>query len=170
MIEVYEYAIDAEEGNTLNEIPQSVAPEQIIENSKKQADKTTARKGQRGRSGSGVRRETYNTLDLGLDEGKRKALRDFYASKKPHTQNDQVLTLMFWLAKEADITEFTDDQIYSALRIVNERIPKAIGSVMRSLKGDGMLIPKGKGSYSLHHIGEDYVNLDLPREKSEGKS
>lgn len=115
------------------------------------------------RSASG-KAETYKTVDLGLDAGQRQAFKDFYAEKSPVGQSDHVLTVIYWLIKNTGKEYLTKDEIFTGLRTVNEKAPKRLTSVLSNLLLASHIIKDG-GNSGLHHIGEDYVERDLPKKK-----
>lgn len=108
--------------------------------------------------------ESYRVTDLGLDEGKRDSLREFYRNKKPGNQKEQLLVIMNWLSDQANISEVSKEDVFTGLKIVDEIIPARISSVMSNLQIDGYIFPAGGGKYTLHHTGEDYVKRKLPKE------
>ncbi|MBT1063034.1 hypothetical protein KJY73_05570 [Bowmanella sp. Y26] len=108
--------------------------------------------------------ETYKTVDLGLDAGQRQAFKDFYAEKSPSGQSDHVLVVIYWLVKNTGKEYLTKDEIFTGLRTVNEKAPKRLTSVLSNLLLASHIIKDGTNS-GLHHIGEDYVERDLPKKK-----
>ena len=54
--------------------------------------------------------------------------------------------------------------MFTGLRTVNEKAPKRLTSVLSNLAISSYIIKSGSNS-SLHHIGEDYVERDLPKKK-----
>jgi hypothetical protein len=116
---------------------------------------------------SGGKRETYNIVDLGLDEAQREALRSFFASKNPKGQNDQTLVLLSWLADNTDTQAFGWNEIYTAFRLINGlKVPGKISSVLGNMVGHGLISNAGGGKYRLTHVGEDRVRLELPVNRS----
>ena len=111
-------------------------------------------------------KETYRSVDLGLNESQRNAFRQFYADKTPKGQNDQVLTIMYWLQREAGTASLDRDQIFTGFRTVDAQVPGRIGSVLSNLRIAGMIVPQDDGKYVLHHVGEDYVKFKLPKKKT----
>ncbi len=110
-------------------------------------------------------KESFETVSLEIDDNKRNKLRDFYNEKKPKSQADKVLTLIYWLSKENNINEINSNIAFTLLRTVDEPIPKRLTQVLRNLKADSFLtsIKSKKGFFKIHHVGEDYINYKLPK-------
>jgi len=117
---------------------------------------------------SSTKPQSYKTVDLGLSPQERAEFKDFYISKAPKTQNDHVLVVIYWLLKNTDREKLTVDEIFTGLRTVGERIPKRITSVLSNLS-IGSYITKENNEPTLLHIGEDYVDHDLPKNNEGGK-
>lgn len=120
----------------------------------------------RKRSATSKKPESYKSVDLGLDEKQRVEFRDFYKSKSPKSQNEQILVIMYWLKNSGKKDAVTKEEIYTALRTVDAKIPARISSVLSNLGIEGRITSDENG-YHLHHTGEDFVKFDLP--KTEGK-
>lgn len=107
--------------------------------------------------------ESLKAVDLGLTADDREEFRQFYQLKKPQGQSQHVLTVIYWLMKNTSKTFLTKDEIFTGLRIVGEKVPKRLISVLSNLAIDSMII-RNKNEFSLHHIGEDFVEHDLPKQ------
>jgi folylpolyglutamate synthase/dihydropteroate synthase len=133
----------------------------VIQEKQSKEEKTVKKE----KSSASKKKETYKTVELNVSSEKRDEFREFYKVKNPSSQNDQVLTVMYWLAKHANKPITNKDEIYTGLRTVNERIPGRISSVLSNLRIEGKVVLEGNGTgYRLHHTGEDYVERDLPKE------
>jgi hypothetical protein len=113
---------------------------------------------------SSAKPETYRTVELGLNADERQAFKDFYAEKSPSGQSDHVLTVIYWLIKNTNKESLSKYEVFTGLRTVNEKAPKRLTSVLSNLAISSYIIKNGSNS-SLHHIGEDYVERDLPKKK-----
>ena len=113
---------------------------------------------------SSAKPETFKTVELGLNADERQAFKDFYAEKSPSGQSDHVLTVIYWLIKNTKRESLSKDEVFTGLRTVNEKAPKRLTSVLSNLAISSYIIKSGSNS-SLHHIGEDYVERDLPKKK-----
>lgn len=109
--------------------------------------------------------ETFKTVELGLNADERQAFKDFYAEKSPSGQSDHVLTVIYWLIKNTNRESLSKDEVFTGLRTVNEKAPKRLTSVLSNLAISSYIVKNGSNS-SLHHIGEDYVERDLPKKKA----
>ncbi len=104
----------------------------------------------------------YKMTDLGVDDDIKRAFKKFFEAKKPKNQNDQVLLCAYWLNKTVGRETFTDDDVFTALRSAGAlKIPGRIESVISNLKLENKLAGE-RGKYKITHIGEDFVNNDLP--------
>lgn len=123
----------------------------------------------KGAKRSGKRRPppVYKMSNLGVDDNGKREFKKFFDSKIPKNQNDQVLLCAFWLNKTLKRDTFTDDDVYTALRTAGApKIPSRIESVISNLKLENQLVGD-RGKYKITHIGEDYVNNDLPGKEPE---
>jgi hypothetical protein len=104
----------------------------------------------------------YKMTDLGVGDDIKRNFKKFFEAKKPKNQNDQVLLCAFWLNKTVGRDTFTDDDVFTALRSAGApKIPGRIESVISNLKLENKL-GGDRGKYRITHIGEDFVNNDLP--------
>ena len=151
-----------------SEDPQDGSEDEEVPEGETNSDPTTATPASRTKRGSrrDSKKETSRRVDLGLDEAQRNAFRQFFADKTPKGQNDQVLTIMYWLQKEAGTASLDRDQIFTGFRTVDAPVPGRIGSVLSNLRIAGMVVPQDDGKYVLHHVGEDHVKFKLPKKKS----
>ncbi|MBW8457236.1 MAG: hypothetical protein K0M58_02155 [Thiobacillus sp.] len=117
----------------------------------------------KARGGSG-KNESYKAADLGLTPDQRIAFKEFYASKAPDNQSDQVLVVIYWLIQNTGREKVTMDEIFTGLRTVGEKIPKRISSVLSNL-ALASHISKESNEPRLLHIGEDHVMHSLPKPK-----
>lgn len=118
------------------------------------------------RSAASKKPESYKMAELGLDEQQRQSFREFYNSKSPKSQNEQILVVMYWLKNDGEKAVLSKDDIYTGLKIVDAKVPARISSVLSNLGIEGRTTSDGDG-YHLHHTGEDFVKFDLP--KKDGK-
>lgn len=139
------------------------APEQseVVEKDNPQsAEKSKAKKP----GGSKKAPERLNNVELKLSQEQREQFKEFYTQKKPGSQNDLVLVVMYFLIKETKETHVSKDEIFTGIRTVGEKAPTRLSSVLTNLKLAGKILSVENGKYfKLHHTGEDYVNLGLPK-------
>lgn len=125
---------------------------------------TGAGKKSKAGKGSSGKPESYKAVDLKLTPDQRAAFKEFYNSKAPETQNDQLLVVMYWLLQNTDREKVTMDEIFTGLRTVDAKIPKRISSVLSNL-AIGAYISKENNEPKLLHVGEDHVLHNLPKKK-----
>jgi hypothetical protein len=114
--------------------------------------------------GSSGKNESYKAVDLRLTPEQRVDFKEFYTSKAPDNQSDQVLVIIYWLIKNTDRKKVTMDEIFTGLRTVGEKIPKRISSVLSNLS-IAAHISKENNEPRLLHVGEDHVTHNLPKPK-----
>ena len=125
----------------------------------------TAAKNKRTKRSSGGSKESYKITDLGLTEEERVQLREFFQEKKPGAQHDQIAVLMAWLKKEKEKSQMKKDDVFTAFRTVDAKVPAKISAVLGNMVGLGWATNVGDGAYELTHVGEDHVKFDLPPKK-----
>lgn len=133
------------------EVPASSASTEVV--------KQASPKRQKGGNG---KNESYKAVDLGLTPEQRTAFKEFYISKAPDNQSDQVLVVIYWLTQNTDREKVTMDEIFTGLRAVGEKIPKRISSVLSNL-AIAAHISKESNEPRLLHVGEDHVMHNLPK-------
>lgn len=113
-------------------------------------------------SSKSVKRESYSIANLELSDEQRIKLREMYTSISPKSQNDQIVLLCYLLKEIKDISNCNPDIVYTALRIVDEKTPKVLSQTLRDIKSKKQYLDKNQdGTYSLNHIGEDFVRFSL---------
>lgn len=107
----------------------------------------------------------YENIDLGLDANKRQELKEYYSNFKLSTNVQKIYVLSYWLKEVANITEIDTNTIFSALRIVGEKVSFNIPQAFTDIQHRNQyLISTGeKGKYKITPIGEDYVNYELSK-------
>lgn len=155
-----EYVSDKADSITVEEDDHSASAAEKSEHADVLSKNSTKRK----RTSSSKKTETFNMVELGLDENSRSALREFYNEKNPKSQNEQLLVVMDWLKRNAGKNSVTKDEIYTALRTVEAKIPARISSVLSNLGIEGKITGDADG-YRIHHTGEDFVKFNLPKKE-----
>lgn len=113
-----------------------------------------------GKKKSNFKPKTYGLVDLGLTTEQRKELNDFYVSKKPSGQNEQVAVLAIKLKEFLGRAAFSGDEIHSAFKVVNKPTPKNLASVMGNMKRDGKAGLED-GVLQVNNFTEDFVNFHM---------
>jgi hypothetical protein len=103
-------------------------------------------------------------VDLKLTPAEQKSLNDFFASKKPKTQNEKVAVAMKWFIEDKKVEEVSMEEMNYLLSIAAEP-PSALAQVFGNMVGSGFRwVTKGEvGKYKLSSIGENYVVNKLPK-------
>lgn len=151
--------VKARGGSTTTEAPST----RDAEDSSKKGSSNS--KSKRTRRSSGSAKETYNVAKLGLDEDERQALRDFYVEKNPGAQHDQIAVLMYWFQSHTNRQQMSKDEIFTAFRTVEAKVPAKISSVLGNMTSQlQWATAEGSGNFKLTHVGEDHVKYSLPKE------
>lgn len=148
--------------------PDKVDEEKLVEhessdpeNGGKAEEPETPSKPKRRTRGAG-KPESYKAVDLGLSQEERTEFKSFYESKSPKTQSDHLIVVIYWLLKNTAREKLTVDEIFTGLRTVGEKVPKRISSVLSNL-AIASFITKENNEPKILHIGEDYVDRELPK-------
>jgi len=143
-------------GSATTEVPAQGAPD----TSKKSSSESKSKSARRSTGGT---KETYAKVDLGLEENQPQDLRDFYAEKSPKAQHDQIAVLMYWFQSNTARHQMSRDEIFTAFRTVDAKVPAKIGSVISNMTSKFQwATAEGSGMYKLTHVGEDHVKFNLP--------
>jgi hypothetical protein len=126
------------------------------------AEKPAPRK--RGKGGTP---QGYKLVDLGLNAAQRQDIQKFFAEKNPQEQNGQVAVLGVKLKELLGRSEFSFDEIHSALKIVNNPTPRNLRAVFGNIKRDGKA-DYNDGKVVINSYTEDFVNFHMKAAK-EGK-
>lgn len=102
----------------------------------------------------------YQLIDLGLTKDQRIEIQEFFQSKDPKGQNDQVAVLAVKLKEFLGKSEYSVDEIHSAFKVVNKPTPKNLIAVFGNMKRDG------RGGYSdnkleVNSFTEDHVAFHM---------
>lgn len=119
------------------------------------------------RKTSGSKTTQWSIVDDLLDASGRATLKEFYATKQPNGQNEQVAVLSFKLKELTGRPGFSGDDIYTALQIVGARTPGNLVAVFGNMALAGLGRVQDKAFHPSFKT-DDLVKLDLPRSKSKG--
>lgn len=145
-----------------DEVTQEHVTDDNTESTSKPKQKTKVKKA--SPKANSTKPESYKTVDLGLSQDQRLEFKSFYEAKDPGNQSDHILVVIYWLIKNTNRTKLTIDEIFTGLRTVGEKVPKRITSVLSNLSL-ASYITKENNEPTLLHIGEDYIDHDLPKKK-----
>ena len=116
------------------------------------------------RKASSRRTEQAPTMDKALSarpEGKE-PLVDFLASCQPKNQNEQILAIVYWLDKIAEVPPVTVDRVFTGFRLANLKLPG--GSLAGKVSQTGSLGWLGttlRENVTLSVAGEEKVLHDM---------
>lgn len=105
--------------------------------------------------------KTYNMIELNLSESERKSFKAFWDSHNHTAPIDKAVVVAFWLKREKNITDFSADLFFTMLRTIEEVVNIDLLSAISNAKNRKSYFITGtkKGTFTLHHIGEDHVKL-----------
>lgn len=105
--------------------------------------------------------KTYNMVELNLSESERKSFRAFWDSHSHTAPIDKAVIVAFWLKLEKNITDFSADLFFTMLRTIEEVVNFDLLAAISNAKNRKSYFITGtkKGTFALHHIGEDHVRL-----------
>lgn len=100
----------------------------------------------------------FEKVDFGLSEAQERAIFEFYSTRRPKEQQEQVVVAMYIGSKVLNRSGFNFNEIYTLLHLGGEReLPKAVDVVMGRLAGINWVSKAGK-LYSLKFQATDFVD------------
>jgi hypothetical protein len=99
-------------------------------------------------------------VDLKFEINEMKSFTDYFKSKSPKTQNDEVAIAIQWFEDNKDSTGATIEEISYLIKIATNKVPLALGQVLINMKGPKLNLAKKdeKGKYTLTSLGVLHVN------------
>ena len=111
--------------------------------------------------------ETYNLVELNLDQSERKALSEYYMYHNPSNVQDKTIVIAKWLKETKGIDVVDKDIIFTALRTLGENTSFNIGQALLNAKNlKSYYTSPETGKFKISHIGEDHVDLNMVRKDS----
>jgi len=101
--------------------------------------------------------KAYDLVDLGLSTDQRNSFRDRYTEKNPAQQSDMVAVVGYLLKEFMNKNSFSQNEIHSAIKIVNKPTPKNLLAVFGNMKRDG-IADYADSKVVINSLTEDYVN------------
>lgn len=101
--------------------------------------------------------------DLNLRPEGEFSFRDFYAQKKPNTQEQAVTVAVYYLKRVLEIDKVTPEYVFICFKDVGQRIPKDLPQTIRdTAKRKGWVDTSERGNVKITTHGENMVDHDLP--------
>ncbi len=102
---------------------------------------------------------TYELLDLGLSAEEREQIKNFWVQHDHSSNINKAVLAAYWLKDNKTLVEFTPNHFFTILRTVDESTSFDLPSAITNAKRLKNYFTNGstKGSYSITHIGEDYI-------------
>jgi len=98
------------------------------------------------------------------------SIRDYYDQKNPRNIMEQVVVLTNYAHQYRDMPEISESELRPLFNEVGARLPKDLAQAIRNAakKETGYLEHTGiKGCYRITNAGNNLVNFELPRSKSQ---
>jgi hypothetical protein len=110
------------------------------------------------------KKPTYKTVaDLNLKPDKGPSLREFFNEKKPESQQEQFVVILFYLTKILNLSGIGPNHIYTAFNDVGKRVPNIRSSVSNIARRRGWIDASDINDLKMTTPGENFVKHDLPR-------
>jgi hypothetical protein len=104
---------------------------------------------------------------LNLRPDGKPSLRDFFASKKPQNQQEQMAVVVYYLTKTLEATNVGSNHLYTCLKDVEVPVPADIGQIVRNTAARKNWIDSSNGDdLKVTVSGENFVEHDLPSKTS----
>ncbi len=110
-------------------------------------------------------RDTLQVVDVDLYPKGKPSLKDFIASKKPRSDPEKYISIIYYMTNFAGVDSVTPEHIYTAYKQLGEKVPNIYQGLNNARGRHSWLTFKGLGPISLTRIGENVVEHDLPRER-----
>lgn len=107
---------------------------------------------------------TPKVIKLDLTGGGKNSLEAFAESKKPKSDMDKYEVIAYWLKSALNLDEVGPDHMYTCFKALKWRVPSNIGQGFRNAKRSHAAFEFGSqpGVYTMTHLGDNRVELDLP--------
>ena len=101
--------------------------------------------------------------DLNLRPEGEPSFRDFYAQKKPTTQDQAITVAVYYLKRFLELDKATPEHIFTCFKDVGRRTPKDLPQAIRdTAKRKGWVDTSERGNIKITNHGENTVEHDLP--------
>lgn len=102
--------------------------------------------------------------DLNLRPEGKQTLRDFFAAKAPHKQQEQITVILYYLTKILGLSGVNANHIFTGFKDVGKRPPGDILGVARNTASRrGWVDSSDSDNLRLTPHGENHVDHDLPQ-------
>lgn len=134
-------------------------PEDEVRDTPPKAPKPSKSKNRTGSNGP----ETHKIIgSLNLEPADKKSLRAFVAEKKPRSNQETNLVIVYYLEKVLGITGITPDHVYTCYKNINEPTPVLVTSLRNTASAKGWINTSESNNILVTTLGENMVEHDLP--------
>jgi hypothetical protein len=132
-----------------------IEPEEVVENGEAVAKPVSPRLS---------KKPIYKTVaDLNLKPEKGQSLRDFFNEKRPESQQEQFVVILFYLTKILNLSGVGQNHIYTAFNDIGERVPNIRSTANNIARRRGWINASDINDLQMTTPGENFVKHDLPR-------
>lgn len=112
---------------------------------------------------------TYTIVtELNLRPADKPSLKDFFAQKKPEDNQEQIAVFVYYLSRILGETKIGPRHVYTCYKDVGGRVPVNISDVVaKTASRKGWIAATAAGGYTTTTMGENFVDHDLPKKKSD---
>jgi hypothetical protein len=101
--------------------------------------------------------------DLNLRPEGEPSFRDFYAQKKPSTQEQAVTVSVYYLKRILELDKVTPEHVFTCFKDVGRKTPRHMPqTIWDTAKRKGWVDTSERGNIKITNHGENLVEHDLP--------
>ncbi len=102
--------------------------------------------------------------DMDLHPDNAESLRDFYDSKQPKSQYEQIATFVYYMRKILELDGITPNHVFTCFKDVQQRPPIDLPQIIRNCAAKkGWVDTSRKDGIDITTSGENLLDHDLPR-------
>ncbi len=164
------FALPVEEAAASDEVFTSDNTEKTVQHAPAMPAENDNPKPEQGRKRSKVpsKIRSYEAVDLGLDSDARGKFRETFNSYNVQNQSDTIAVLGYILKNELLRSEFSLNEIHSALKIVGKPTPKNLLAVFGNMKRDAIAEYRDS-KIIVNSLTEDHVLHHMQAKKKSAK-
>lgn len=99
--------------------------------------------------------------DLNIHPAGVESLKEFFARSGQKNQNEAILAIVYWLQEIAKVETVGFDQIFTAFRLLGEKVPGSFGGKVSQTGSKGWLKDSKSTSVTLSVAGTNHVEHEM---------
>lgn len=99
--------------------------------------------------------------DLNIHPPGVESLKDFFVRSGQKNQNEAILAIVYWLHEIAKVEAVGFDQIFTAFRLLNEKVPGSFGGKVSQTGSKGWLKDSKSNNVTLSVAGTNHVEHEM---------